>query len=134
MRKSRSCLIIDDDDDDQELFIMCLAKIDKNINCTTANNGVDAITMLMTGDYIPDYIFVDVNMPKMNGIDCLRILKTIDRLQYTRVFMYSTTSDKSSVGQSEQLGAEDFIIKPSSAVELKEKLSEIFKIVSEINN
>ena len=67
MKKSISCLIIDDDADDQEIFVMCIRKISSNIDCLTANNGVDAVDLLKSNDgYVPDYIFLDVNMPKMN--------------------------------------------------------------------
>jgi CheY-like chemotaxis protein len=82
----------------------------------------------------PDYIFIDVNMPKMNGVDCLRMIKNIDRLKYTRMFMYSTTAEGMALEKSRELGADDFIIKPSSASALKEKLSRIFEIVQGIND
>jgi len=134
MEEVKKCLIIDDDQDDQEIFLMCLRKIDKDIECTTANNGVEAIALLMSdGGYTPDYIFIDLNMPKMNGIDCLKLIKNIGRLEYSRIFMYSTTSEKSVLAQTMHLGANDFIIKPSKTAELKEKLSKIFEIVSEIS-
>ncbi len=134
MKQTKTCLIVDDDADDQEIFLMCLKQISNNeIECLTANNGVEAITMLVDKEYTPSYIFIDVNMPKMNGIDCLRIIKNIDRLKYSKIFMYSTTSEGSALATSQQLGANDFIIKPSSSTMLKEKLSKIFEIVSEIN-
>jgi len=126
----RKCLIIDDDQDDQEIFVMCVAKIDKNIECTTMNNGVEAIAMLKSnGDYIPDYIFIDVNMPKMNGIDCLRLLKNMECLKYTKIYMYSTTSENSILADSRQIAADDFIIKPAKTAELyftRDKLVDCF--------
>jgi CheY-like chemotaxis protein len=98
------------------------------------NDGVEAVSLLKSNsDYTPDYIFIDVNMPKMNGIACLGLLKNIERLKYSKIYMYSTTSEKSAVEDSKKLGADDFIIKPSKTAELKEKLSKIFDIVSEIN-
>ncbi len=131
--KLKHCLIIDDDPDDQEIFIMCVKKISEEIECRTSNTGIEAIEILTLDDlYIPDYIFLDVNMPKMNGVDCLRILKKMDRLKDAKIFMYSTTSDGSVLNESRNLGASDFIIKPSKTVELKEKLSRIFSMVSEI--
>jgi len=133
MKESKKCLIIDDDLDDQEIFLMCVKKISNEINCITANDGVEAVSMLMSNtEYIPDYIFIDVNMPKLNGIDCLKILKNIQRLKYAKIFMYSTTSERTVLAKSKEFGADDFIIKPSSTSELKEKLSIIFEIVSEI--
>jgi len=123
----KECLIIDDDQDDQEIFMMCLNKLNPDINCTTMNDGVEAISMLASNTtYTPAYIFVDVNMPKMNGIECLKILKDMGRLRNTRIFMYSTTSEKTAVAESKKLGADDFIVKPSNVTELREKLSGIF--------
>ena len=98
------------------------------------DNGVDAIVMLQQEvQYTPDFIFLDVNMPKMNGVDCLRELKRIKRLEDTKIFMYSTSSEKSTVDKTLKLGANEFIVKPTKTTELKEKLSQIFGIVSRIN-
>ncbi len=128
------CLVIDDDEDDQEIFLMCVKKIDAEIRCLTMNDGVEAVSMLVSDtSYVPDYIFIDVNMPKMGGIDCLRILKNMGRLKYTRFFMYSTTSENSLLVESKRLGAEEFVVKPPRTAELKEKLCNIFKIVSNMS-
>ncbi len=127
------CLIIDDDLDDQEIFLMCLKKVNREVSCLTMADGVEAVAALTSNEhYIPDYIFIDVNMPKMNGIECLRILKNMPRLQYSKFFMYSTTSEGSALSESKKLGADDFIVKPARTAELKEKLSTIFRLVSEI--
>jgi CheY-like chemotaxis protein len=129
----KECLLIDDDLDDQEIFKLCVQKIRANVNCTAVNDGSEALTLLTGTDYTPDFIFLDVNMPKMNGIDCLRMLKRIDRLKNTLIFMYSTTSEKKTVEEAKKLGADDFVIKPSKTTELKDKLAQIFKIVSGMN-
>jgi CheY-like chemotaxis protein len=127
MQKKVECLIIDDDPDDQEIFLMCLGKVNNEVNCLTKNNGVDAISMLMSNTtYVPDYIFIDVNMPKMNGIDCLRAIRNMQWLRESKIFMYSTTSEGSVLTESRKLGATDFIIKPSKTAELRERLSKIF--------
>jgi len=120
------CLLVDDDLDDQEVFLMTLEKINKNITCLTANNGVEALSLLTAQDsFVPDYIFLDVNMPKMNGIECLKNIKSIAHLSNCKVFMYSTTSETSVLEKSKTLGATDFIVKPVSPAVLKETLSEI---------
>lgn len=134
MKKAKRCLIIDDDPDDQEIFQICLRKVDSNITCVALNDGVEAVAMLKTNtDFTPDYIFIDVNMPKMNGVVCLELLKNISRLQYSKFFMYSTTSENETVAESKRIGADEFIVKPTKVAELKEKLSRILEIVSEIN-
>lgn len=121
------CLLVDDDLDDQEIFLMTLEKINKNIKCLTANDGVEALSLLTQNSFVPDYIFLDVNMPKMNGIECLRSIKNIERLNDCKIFMYSTTSETSVLEKSKKLGATDFIVKPASPALLKETLSQILK-------
>jgi DNA-binding response OmpR family regulator len=128
MSETKTCLIIDDDPDDQEIFLMCVRKLDLNIDCKTSDNGVEGISMLMDNqEFIPDYIFLDVNMPKMNGIECLQEIRKIERLKNTRIFMYSTTTENKMVMKSIEYGADDFIIKPTKTAELREKLYHIFK-------
>lgn len=118
------CLLVDDDLDDQEIFLMILEKIDKNIECLTANSGVEALSLLTApNSFIPDYIFLDVNMPKMNGLECLENIRRITRFNNCKIFMYSTTSETSVLEKSKNLGASDFIVKPASPAVLKETLS-----------
>jgi CheY-like chemotaxis protein len=120
------CLLVDDDPDDQEVFLMTLEKINKNIKCLTANNGVEALSLLQSQhSFVPDYIFLDVNMPKMNGIECLKNIKDLAYLNNCKIFMYSTTSETSVLEKSKKLGATDFIVKPASPAVLKETLSVI---------
>jgi len=119
------CLLIDDDLDDQEVFLMILQKININIQCLTANNGVEALLMLSKEMFVPEYIFLDVNMPKMNGIECLKNIKGLEHLRNSKIFMYSTTSESSVVEKSKELGAADFIVKPASPAALKDILSGI---------
>jgi CheY-like chemotaxis protein len=121
------CLLVDDDLDDQEVFLMTLEKINKNILCLTANNGVEALSLLTPGSFVPDYIFLDVNMPKMNGIECLRNIKELTHLNTCKIFMYSTTSETSVLEKSKKLGATDFIVKPSSVIVLEKTLAGILQ-------
>jgi len=129
MTKIKHCLLIDDDPDDQEIFQMCLNKIAPHISLTSASNGVEGIHLLQSDTrYLPEFIFIDINMPKMNGLECLRMIKEIDRLKHSKTFMYSTTAEQNVVKKSKELGADDFIIKPVKTVELKERLSQILGI------
>lgn len=90
--------------------------------------------MLSSNDgYFPDYIFLDMNMPKMSSIECLKKIRSISRLSGAKIYMYSTTSEKVSVVESIQQGATDFIIKPSKSADLKDKLANIFQMVNKIN-
>ena len=119
-------MIIDDDPDDREIFEMALNSVSKEIIYKSADNGVDALSLLLTGDFTPNCIFIDVNMPKMNGIECLKNIKEIPSLKNVKVYMYSTTSEPTVVATAKGMGAEDFIVKPAKVSQLKQILSSIF--------
>ena len=119
------CLLIDDDQDDQEIFEMAVSEISDSIHCVFASDGVEALEELKKDDFMPDCIFIDINMPRMNGIECLEKIKTIRRLQPVPVCMFSTSADPDIVRQTQQLGANDFIVKPAS-ISVLSKLLEQF--------
>ncbi len=122
-----NCLLIDDDSDDQEIFRICLQQVRPDVSLTVANNGVDALKLLADEvDYVPSIIFLDVNMPRMNGMECLEELRAITRLSKTCIYVYSTTSEESILKRSQELGASDYLIKPIKAYELREMLKKIF--------
>jgi len=123
-----TCFLIDDDLDDQEIFLMALKEVDENINGFVASNGVEAVAKLTTDlDFRPDHIFLDVNMPKMNGLQCLPEIKKLDHLKDTQVIMWSTSSDEHIVKLCEELGARHFLVKPASFGLLIEALHRILK-------
>jgi DNA-binding NarL/FixJ family response regulator len=128
LRKMKTCYLIEDDIDDQDIFRMALDVIDKTIKCDVVDNGQDAVQRLsVETDYTPDYIFIDVNMSKMNGIECLKQLKNISRLSGTQIIMFSTSEDSRIISQCKQLGAKDFVVKPASLDSLSLILSKILK-------
>ena len=124
----KTCYLIEDDIDDQDIFRMALEGIDKAIKCDVANNGYEAVQQLnREPGYTPDYIFIDVNMPKMNGIDCLKHLRKLSRLNGTLIIMFSTSEEPRIINLSKQLGANDFVVKPASLDSLTLILSKIIK-------
>jgi CheY-like chemotaxis protein len=122
-----NCLLIDDDLDDQEIFLLCLNEVRPDVECAVANNGVDALQMLNDKEsYSPDVIFLDVNMPKMSGMECLTQLRAIPRLKKSCIFIYSTTSEYSAVQRAKELGASEYVMKPTETDQLKKTLDRIF--------
>ncbi len=120
--------LIEDDLDDQEIFRMALSGIgkDKDIECTVFNDGIEALEHLQKlNGRSPDFIFLDVNMPRMNGVMCLREMRKINQLADTKIFMFSTSSDNKIISTAKELGATGFIIKPPSLSVLQQKLMEI---------
>ncbi|HTE07130.1 MAG TPA: response regulator [Flavitalea sp.] len=128
MSEAKECFLIDDDPDDQELFLMALERIDKNINCHMANNGIDALKRLRkVNGFVPDYIFLDINMPKMSGMECLVELKKLDHLDQSEILMFSTSSDLKIIAASKALGANHFFVKPPSMDLLVETLAKMLR-------
>lgn len=126
VKKKNECFLIDDDLDDQELFVMALQEVDKEMACTIANDGIEALQKLKNdASFVPDYIFLDVNMPKMNGLQCLAEIKKLSHLKDVEVIMFSTSSDKNIVQKSKELGATDFQVKPAGLGLLIKKLAGI---------
>lgn len=121
------CLLIDNDEDDQEIFILALQEVDAGIVCKTFTSGHAAIEALApVRHYIPTHIFIDMNMPLMDGRECLQAIKKMDHLNQVPVYMYSTAANPATIAEVMALGATDFIVKPASFKTLTERLSTLF--------
>lgn len=119
-------LIVDDDNDDAEFFTEAVNKVDPQIRCWVAKDGKQALHLLNKELVIPpDFIFLDINMPIMNGRETLTEIKKSTRLRDIPVIMYSTTSDTKEIKSFYDLGAYDFLIKPNNFQKLVEALSSI---------
>ena len=82
MRKTQTIMIVDDDDDDRQLFCEAVSEIDIGIKCVDAENGELALKYLQDERYtLPDFIFLDLNMPRLNGKQCLAEIKKLDHLK-----------------------------------------------------
>ena len=126
MQILKKCFFIDDDEDDRDFFCTAMQQIDESIECIFAKDGVNAVNQLTENEsFIPDYIFIDMNMPLMDGRQCLETIKKIERLNKIPVYIYSTSGSPKLVEQVMNAGAKDFLIKPSSMPELTKMLKEI---------
>ncbi|NCI50518.1 response regulator [Sediminibacterium roseum] len=124
--KTNLIFVVDDDMDDLMLFQDAMNEIDSQIKIETAGNGVDAIKKLTQGLISqPDYIFIDLNMPLMNGIQCLQEIKKMPAYSSIPVIIYSTSSYERDILQTINSGAFHYIVKPFSFQELCEKLKKV---------
>ena len=116
-------LLADDDEDDAMLFREALKDIDPEIICYYALDGREAIHKLDKEEFeIPHIIFLDVNMPGMDGWLCLTRLKEDRRFNHIPVIMYSTSSYKKDADKALELGALCFFTKPNDFKQLKKIL------------
>jgi len=120
-------LIVDDDSDDRELFKEAVAAIDNTLQVNEARNGEEALAMLNSGRKLPDYVFLDLNMPRMDGKQCLRKIKASPLLQNIPVIIYTTSKLQVDIEETAKYGATCFITKPSRFTELKEAIGAVLE-------
>ncbi|MEO6902615.1 MAG: response regulator [Bacteroidia bacterium] len=106
--------MIDDDEDDQEFFITAVDQLSKSIICTTISRASEALQKLKEKTLNPDLIFLDLNMPIMNGQQFLTEIKKVPILKNLPVIILSTSSHETTIQLMKELGAKDFITKPDS--------------------
>jgi CheY-like chemotaxis protein len=125
MKPKRKIVLIDDDHDDYEIFTMALSETDSSIDCIYYDSAKDALHKLLNSQSsLPDYIFLDLNMPGMNGIQFLEELKRTE-MAHLPVIIYSTTILPPHRQRIEELGVYKSIVKPYSHGELIKILKNI---------
>ncbi len=106
-------LLIDDDEDDRDMFCEALHLVDGHAKCMMAVDGIEALQMLRDQQKgLPDFIFLDLNMPRMDGKQCLVELRKISHLQDIPIIIYTTSKHPRDMEETKQLGAAHFISKP----------------------
>lgn len=119
MNKRVTILFADDDSDDRALFCKAVEEVDSDLICHTFEDGYEALKYLRnTKNPLPDYIFLDLRMPKMSGKKCLQEIRSDDRLKEIPVIMYSTSDDVEDSKDLAESGATHFVTKPTNADEI----------------
>jgi len=124
---SKIYYIVDDDAEDRDLLMEALHSIDKGAQCFSAKNGEEGLQKL-SKDLIPlpDFIFLDLNMPRLNGKQFLIEIKKIKRFSHIPVVIYTTSSGLKEREEMTQLGALCCITKPDGFNEICNALRGIF--------
>lgn len=129
LTKNSVFFIADDDPDDQEIFVKALKEIDELCTCIITSDGKKAVEeLLLLQPPLPDMIFLDLNMPLMNGRQCLEEIKKHTRLQHIPVIIYSTTDNEKEMQEALDLGAALFLRKPNRFDELCRSLQRIIQV------
>lgn len=122
----QTIFLIDDDTEDQEIFLDALKEVDPLIHCSFANDGEEALKLL-GGDALvkPDLLFIDLNMPKLNGKQVLSELKKSGTLKDIPVVMYSTFFGPQDIDDIRALGAAHYMVKATRFSDLCDSLEHI---------
>jgi CheY-like chemotaxis protein len=122
------CYLIDDDEDDRDFFAMAVEEVKGNIQVKSSGSADEALEALRARAIRPDIIFLDLNMPRIDGWECLKLLREMQHLAEIPVIIYST-SDK-GWNSRPHAGYTDFLTKQSRISDLVQKLQEIFSKVN----
>ncbi|MCK8521352.1 response regulator [Aquimarina sp. D1M17] len=109
---SLTFLLIEDDEIERLKFARVMQKNNFNHNLIEVENGEEALKILENKDALPDIIFLDLNMPKMNGLEFLRILKSDTSLKYTPVVILSTSNNHNDLKECYETGIAGYLVKP----------------------
>ena len=121
--------LADDDEDDRLFFTEAFDEIRINTKVQTFNDGVALMDYLNDEDSIlPNVLFLDLNMPRKNGVECLLEIKQNEKLNDIAIAIYSTSSSEDHIEETFINGANIYIKKPNDFEKLKKILSEIVTI------
>ena len=132
MKIARRVLLIEDDLDDQSLFCESLMELYPSFVCERANDGPQAITMISQNTFY-DFIFIDLNLPKLDGFQVLERIRDTGRVEQVPLIILSSTNRQSDIDRCYSLGATSFFTKPSSYSELIEVMRAAFQAPLALN-
>jgi CheY-like chemotaxis protein len=121
--ESIRCILIDDHEEEHDLFRLGLKASGLPVICHCYFSAGEAYEVLYhRSSPEPKVIFLDVNMPRMNGIEFLQKIKSVEHLKHIPVFVYSLGEFTESKQQALELGAVDYLLKPDTGTELSAML------------
>lgn len=113
--RSTLVLLAEDDAEDRYFFREAVGLVSKTAIVEEALNGEMVMNLLGTMLLAPDFIVLDINMPLMNGMECLKLIRLNDRFRGLPVVMMSTTNEYKTISAARKAGATFYAIKPASS-------------------
>ena len=136
MSESHFNLVLADDDvDDCMFFKEALEELPLSATLSTVNDGIELMNFLASEtDGLPDILFLDLNMPRKSGTECLSEIKFNNKLKHIPVVIFSTAFDMEVVDLLYQTGAHHYIRKPGEYFKLKQVIFEAFTLTTQSNH
>ncbi|MFD2726343.1 response regulator [Hyunsoonleella rubra] len=120
-------LLIEDDMIEVMKLNRTISKLNLPHNIIEANNGEEALQILNKKVELPDIILLDLNMPKLNGIEFLTILKNDDVLKYIPTIILTTSNNQNDLIECYKIGIAGYVLKP---LKYDEYISKIEKLLA----
>ncbi len=115
-------MLIEDDTIEVMKLKRVITKLEMRHELIEATNGEKALEILRSDDELPDVIFLDLNMPRINGLEFLKILREDERLRYLPTIILTTSNNRSDILSSYNIGVAGYIIKPLKYEHYVEKM------------
>jgi len=106
----RSIILAEDDPDDHDFFLQAVMEIDSSVKLTTVNNGEELMSLLK--NFIPDIVFLDLDMPHKNGLQCIAEIRSNGPIRHIPIVIFSSTTRPANIDTAYEMGADLFFIKP----------------------
>jgi CheY-like chemotaxis protein len=130
--KKINILLADDDIDDCHFFKEALETLPQTTTLTTVHDGDELMKYLFENtERLPHVLFLDINMPRKNGFECLSEIKTNEVLKDLPVVMYSTSGSKDKINILFNTGADVYIRKPGNFAELVQVIHHALPMAAE---
>lgn len=127
--KHLNLLLADDDDDDRLFFEEAVAEITQEIALVHKRDGEEILNYLSHPQVIlPDIIFLDLNMPFIDGLKCLEEIRKQEAFDELFVVIFTTTASPREIDLVFEKGANLFLIKPNSFDQLKKSIEAIISL------
>lgn len=125
-------LLADDDQDDCLFFREALSELPLAVHLTTVYDGEELLQLLnKQGEPLPDVLFLDLNMPRKSGYECLAEIKRDQTLKQLPVVILSTSFEKEMADLLHQIGAHYCIRKPASITQLKQVIQQALTMLTQ---
>jgi CheY-like chemotaxis protein len=124
-------MMADDDDDDCLFFADALEQVSPSTKLTCVSDGVElmeTLRRLSNVGSLPHILFLDLNMPLRNGLDCLTEIRNTNELKQLPVIVFSTSAQKEAVDIAFERGAKLYLKKPDTFPKLKEILKKLLSM------
>jgi CheY-like chemotaxis protein len=126
--KKITIFYVDDDQDDLDYFESAVSSIEKDVELYTHNHPEALLSALHNPPPHPHLLFVDLNMPGINGFEILENVRNSPKHQSLPVVIFSTSTDKNVIEKSKRLGASYYLPKPTNYSKLKQSIEHILQI------
>lgn len=135
IKQQYNLLLADDDEDDCDFFKEALEELNLPTSLVMVNDGVQLMDFLSqtNAENLPDILFLDLNMPRKNGLECLTEIKQTEKYKNLPVIIFSTSLDRDIVDLVYEKGAVHYIRKPGEFAKLKKVIGSALNLATENN-